>query len=158
MSEKIFDGQWLQSFKITTARKYISVNTGHRPDNHWAVSASQNIKINIPRENPYGWRPFFSLTSYGIATELNNGGFRINLQNRLRRTFTDNGRDRLQHNEANCINLNAGLRLESSYIPPVRTVPLYAGQIESVEKKMRGSAPSAEPSRVATVGTCGRRN
>ena len=58
--------------------------------------------------------------------------------------FTDDEIYQLQTNEANYIDLNAGLWLKSLCIPPVNTVS-NGGQIKNLWKKKRGLELSVDP-------------
>ena len=63
-----------------------------------------------------------------------------NVQSKYWRTFIDNDTYQLKQY---CNHWNAGIRLKSSCIPPVCTVP-HGGQIESLWGKKRGLEVSAE--------------
>lgn len=58
-----------------------------------------------------------------MGTERKTGGFRINSSKKFRRLFTDDEKYLLQSKEANYVHLNAEIKLKSSCILPVNTLP-----------------------------------
>ena len=123
---------------------YNSTHKRFRAANHPATSANQKVPIHNPREKPEEWLPYF-------PQKLKHIG-RVEVWLILNETFkVSNGTRSLVHSkEANCVRLNAGIRLGLSYVPPVSTGP-HCGQIEGWRGNRRGSWLSLESSVVCVV-------
>ena len=90
------------------------------------ASANQNVADNVQGEIPGEW-PLCLAHSQNMATEKQADSEQY-LQNKYCtgwHTFSGQERYQLQSSEADYIQLNTGIRLKSSYIPPVNTAHLH---------------------------------
>ena len=98
-----------------------------------AASANQRVQNSNPRENPEEWPPYlaymFKLGNTAKDRWIPNKTFEISIDPRsLMTTDVSGNRTRMRQIT---FNLNAGIRMKSSCIPPVITAP-HGGRVESL--------------------------